>query len=137
VSELGVGAAQIMGGKAFHTEGSGIRLHGIEDSLRGHPRAVDATAFVDGPEHGPGRESRARDPNIERRFRPARHGDRAHARPFADQIGDHPAAIALLDVLERAFRFSYTRETSLLRGAGWVCVDWRSNTRAYFGSSCG
>ena len=42
----------------------------------------------------------ARDPDIDRGFGPARHRHRAHARAFADQVDDHPAAVALLDVVE-------------------------------------
>ena len=100
VGEFGERPAEVVGGD-LDADPPAVFCHHLEDGLRGHAVAHDAIALVDGAQQPAARDAGSQHPFVDGQFGPGRHGHGADALAFADQVDEHPAGVALLDVIDR------------------------------------
>src|SRR5450432_2330741 len=77
-----------------------VVLHDVVNALRRQSPCGDPASFVDGPEYVSVVEVSGLCPAIDGCLYPARNGDRTDATVFADQVGNDPPAVPLLQVSE-------------------------------------
>src|SRR4051794_11992725 len=84
-----------------HADVGGIALHDGPDNVGGDALAVDATALVDRSKHAARVDARSREPVINPDLDPTRHGNRTAASSLPQEVDEHPAVFAQLDVLDQ------------------------------------
>src|SRR5258708_22657308 len=78
----------------------GVLLHHLPDDLLGEPIAPDTPAAINGPPNAPALNTRPFRPQVERDLDPGRHRNGTQPPTLANQVGEYPAAVALLNMLD-------------------------------------
>ena len=98
-AEFGAGAAQVVGAEVFDAD----LFRRLLDHTPHRPVAQflsdDASAFIDRAQQVPGAVPGLSRPSVDQLLDPQGHGHGTNAAAFAAQIGDHTAALALLNIL--------------------------------------
>src|SRR5260370_34109924 len=79
----------------------GVLLNYLPNHLLGDPIAPDMPAAIDRPPHASVLDARTLRPQVERDLDPCRHRNGTQPPALADQVGEHPTAVALLDMFDR------------------------------------
>jgi hypothetical protein len=97
-TELGAGAAEVVGAEALDTDLLGRLLHHRPD--RPVAQAItDPSALADRAQQPALLHSGRRDPGVDSLLDPDRHGDGADPAALAAEVFDHPAPLPHLDLL--------------------------------------
>ena len=97
-AEFGAGAAQVVG-LELQSQFPAVKPDRSEHGLRRERRAGDPAVPVERAEHAALANPGGVHLEVERELHPGGHRNRPHPAVFAAEIDDHPAAVALLDVL--------------------------------------
>src|ERR1043166_5778731 len=100
VRQPGIRAPKIVGCEIRQSKLSRIFPQYRPDAFPSQGLMGDPSASINWPEDPAYVDCRSRTPVINSEFRPGRHWNGADPAVFADQIDNHPAPLALLDVVE-------------------------------------
>jgi hypothetical protein len=112
VREFGKRASEVMGREPRHADLLTTTLDYFEDGTGRHARASNAPASIYGTQDQSFRNASGREPVVNSAFCPTGHRHTANSLAFADQVDDHPARLAQLDMFDGEFRGFAPTETA-------------------------